>query len=247
MEVLISEIINKKNREALNYFKLYLQEMSKDLVVKIKDVNEKNGFINLIVEGEDLEVFINLLKKTFGLAPKHIDSIKLNPVFKAFILSIENGLQLNAGIIFPKPIKIYITIETLWSQLTYGERESIKAIADQYCLFKGFPLEVRAVCVKEDLIEAALSDKQLQLFWEWRNLPFERVVIGDALINNVRKAINSINVKREIAEIKSLSLFTHVLTCKLGALSKDVALKLQKQLPTSRILSFTPKNIKFDC
>lgn len=247
MEILISEKIDRKPQEALSFFKALIQDLSRDLAVKINDVNEKNGFINLVVEGEDLKAFINFLKKTFGLAPSHIDNVKLNPIFKAFISSIENGIQLDAGIMHPKLVKVYIPIETLWSQLTYGKKEKIEAIATQYCLFKDFPLEVKVVRLKDDKVEAMLSDNQLQLFLEWQTLPFERVIIGDALINEVKKAINLTNVKKEIIEIKSLSLFTHSLTCKLGFSSKIAAFKLQKHLPTSRILSFTPKNVKVDC
>ncbi|MBS7655849.1 DUF2110 family protein [Candidatus Bathyarchaeota archaeon] len=246
MEILISEKINRKT-QALNFFKALIRDLSKGLAVKINDVNEKNGFINLVVEGEDLEAFISFLKKTFGLAPSRIDDIKLNPIFKAFISRIENGIQLDTGIMHPKLVKVYIPIETLWTQLAYGKRERIETITTQYCLFKDFPLEVRAVRLKEDEVEAMLSDKQLQLFWEWQTLPFERVIIGDVLINEVKKAINLTNAKKEIIEIKSLSLFTHSLTCKLGLSSKLIAFKLQKQLPASRILSFTPKNFKVDC
>jgi len=249
LEVLISEKINKKPQETLNFFKILMLEETKELAIKIEKVTEENGFIKLFVEGEDLEVFLNIIKKTFGLAPSHINNLKINPIFKAFISKIQKDkLYLQAGIIHPKPLdNIYIPIETLWSQLTYGKKEDINNIATQYCLFKDFPVEVRAVQVNESYVEAAFSDKQLQLFWEWQNFPFERVIIADTLINEVKKAIKLAHAKMEIAEIKSLSLLTHLLTCKLAISSKDLAFKLQKHLPSSRILAFIPKNVKIDC
>jgi hypothetical protein len=248
MEILISEKIDRKTRESLSFFKTLILRETKELAVEVKNVIEKNGFIKLIVEGEDLEVFLNIIKNNFGLAPSHIDELKINPVFKAFILSIEEDkLYLDAGIIHPKPFKVYIPIRTLWSQLTYGKKENIKTILTQYCLLKDFPVEVRVINIKEDEVEAAFSDKQLQFFWEWQNLPFERVIIADALIDEIKKAVKLAEVKKDVAEIKSLSLLIHLLTCKLAISSKDLAFKLQKYLPTTRILSFTPKNIKIDC
>ncbi|MBS7658018.1 MAG: DUF2110 family protein [Candidatus Bathyarchaeia archaeon] len=248
MEVIISEKVGKRPQETLSFFKSLILKEVKNLLVEIKEVTEKNGFIKLIFEGEDSEVFLNIIKNSFNVAPKSINDLKANPIFKAFVSSIEkNKIYLDAGIILNSDFKIYIPIETLWSQLTYGKKEDIKTILTQYCLFKDFPVEARVIYVSKNEAEAAFSDKQLQFFWELQSFPFERIVIADTLINEVKKAVILANVKKGIAEIKSLSLLIHLLTCKLAVSSGDLALKLQKYLPTARIINFVPKNIKMDC
>jgi len=247
MEILISEKIDKKT-QALNFFEKMILSKTKELAIEVKKVTEEDGFIKLIVEGEDLTIFLNIIKNDFGLAPRHINELKVNPVFKAFISNIqEDKLYLDAGIIQPSPFKVYISIETLWSQLTYGKKEGLKNILTQYCLFKDLPVEVIVASINKDEVEVAFSDKQLHFFGELQTLPFERIIIADALINEVRKAVKLAKAKKYIIEVKSLSLLTHLLTCKLAISSKDLAFKLQKHLPTARILSFIPKNVKVDC
>jgi len=241
MELIVSEKVvdvdvEEGLREAYNIMKKLASGINIDL--EYPEVNER-GWIRIKFFGEDSELFIELLRRKFGITPLSSSEIKIGDIFRGFVTDInEKCLKLDIGISSSEFKDGSYSLSRLQTQLFNGLDASIEEIVNSFCLHKGMPLEVRVVKIDEDgNLDLELSDEQIDYLNEWKKIPVERVIVSGALLKDVFKAIKSAKVDRDIIKTESLSLTIHILTCKLGTDATGIIAKISYFLKRPKFFS----------
>ena len=247
MKVILAEKIEKSLQiDALQQFKLKLGEETKELDVDIKKLDFTLGDWLLVeYNGEDNEIFTELLRRDHGFIPIELAKVKHEQTYRGFIIGNEDrdqGLYIDIGIISPRRSYGLYPLHRIRTQLAEDKAESLKEIAKKFCLYKGIPINVRIEDIKNvKRINLAITDEQESHLKDWNRYPFDRVVVIGAFTNQVRKAIKRTLLSKDIIRLDPLSFTTSLLTCKLGTDAPGVISKLGQELRHAKLYSFIPK------
>jgi hypothetical protein len=247
MKAILAEKIEKPlQRVALQQFNLKLGEETRELDVKIKKLNVTSGeWILIEYDGEDIEIFTELLRRDYGFIPIEVAKIKHEGTYRGFVIGNEEhdrGLYIDIGIISPRRSYGLYPLYRIRTQLGEDKTDSLKEITEKFCLYKGIPLNVRIEGIKNvRRISLAATDEQESCLKDWDRYPFDRVVVLGALYNQIRKAIQINQLTGDIIRLDPLSFTSSLLTCKLGTDAPGVISKLGKELRHAKLFSFIPK------
>ncbi|WP_455282681.1 DUF2110 family protein [[Eubacterium] cellulosolvens] len=247
MKVILAEKIEKSlQREAIQQFNLKLREETKDLDVNIKKIDITSGdWILIEYDGEDNEIFTELLRRDHGFIPIEVAKIKHEETYRGFVIGNEEhdrGLYIDIGIISPRRNYGLYPLHRIRTQLGEDKTKSLKEITEKFCLYKGIPLNVRIEGIKNvRKIILAATDEQESRLKDWDRYPFDRVVVLGAFNNQIKKAIQITQLTRDIIRLDTLSFTSSFLTCKLGTDAPGVISKLGKELRHAKLFSFIPK------
>jgi hypothetical protein len=208
---------------------------------------DEGGHIQLSVEGKDIEVFRNYLDKNIGLAPQDIQSIVKNEVLRAVISGIDEngkGLPLDVGA-FTSKFEGFLKLKVLRAQLADGRKLPLNHIIDLFCLQAGVPIEVRVTNIpkKRGKIYVDLSDRQISVFEDWIFSLLDRILIVGVSRRQIKNALAENENLRNIISLDRLSLFSHVVPCKLGIDSASIANQLRKNFNKASVYLFSPQKI----
>jgi hypothetical protein len=247
MKAILAEKIEKPLQHlALQQLNLKLGEETKELDVKIKKLDVTSGdWILIEYNGEDNEIFTELLRRDHGFIPIEVAKIKHEETYRGFIIGNEEhdrGLYIDIGIISPRRNYGLYPLHRIRIQLGEDKTKSLKEITEKFCLYKGIPLNVRIEDVKKvRKISLAATDEQELRMKEWDRYPFDRVVVLGAMNNQIKKAIQITQLTRDIIRLDPLSFTSSLLTCKLGTDAPGVIAKLGKELRHAKLFSFIPR------
>ncbi len=246
MEIVILEKLLKGDlSRGLRYLNDLLKDLSSGLHVTHRIVGlTERGLIKLEISGDDEEAFREIIRRRSGIAPVDLSNLELSDILRGFIVDsgkVGYGLYIDIGILTPKPIDGLYPLHSIRAQLIEGQQLPIREIINKYSFYDDFPLEVRIVRLEGGKVEVELSDRQRESIAEWNDLPFDRVVIYHALPNDLQSAIRSSGIERDLAGVESLSLTTHLLTCKIGTQAPGIIAKLGPHLKGGRLFSFRPE------
>lgn len=169
------------------------------------------------------------------------------PIRKGFVQRLserEDALWIDVGLESSSPYHVMLRGDRLRAQLFDGRDVSLHSMVARYGFLEDFPLELRmASCEESDRrIQVELSDRQWNLFTEWRQLPLDRITAQDVLNSEVRSAVRRTGLERDLAAIENLSLGTHSLICKLGTDGQGLLPKLGPHLKAARLSVFHPNS-----
>ncbi len=241
---LLERFPQERDRVFLGELEKKLQELSSGLIVNLKISGlSKGGMPRLQVSGEDEEAFLEILRRSFGLAPKSIQDLVDQPIRKGLVLKIleqENLLLVDLGLA-DELLQVMLRGESLRAQLFDGVHIPLRGMVTRYGLLRDFPLEVRVVsCNGSGSIEVELSDRERDLLREWRCLPFDRIIVQNSLESEIIDAVRKVGLERDIAGLENLSFTTHSLVCKLGTDGQGLVRRLGSQLETVKLFVFHP-------
>jgi len=246
LEVVILEKLRKSDLpKGLRYLNDLLKDLASGLHVRhgIIGLTER-GLIKLEINGDDEEAFREIIHLRSGIAPVDLSNLEPSDICRGFITDsgkVGYGLYVDIGILAPKLTDGLYPLHSIRAQLVEGRQLSIRQIIDKYHFYDDFPLEVRITKLKEGRVEVELSDRQRESIAEWSALPFDRVIVYHILPNDLQSALKSSSVERDLARVESLSLTTHLLTCKIGTQAPGIVAKLGSHLRGSRLFSFRPE------
>jgi hypothetical protein len=244
--ILAEKIENPLQREALQQFNLKLIEETKELDVKVKKLDITSGdWIRVEYNGEDNEIFTELLRRDFGFIPIELAKVKHEETYRGFIIGIEErsrGLYIDIGIISPRRSYSLYPLNRIKVQLGEDKTRSLKEITEKFSLHKGIPFNVKIEDIKNiKKISVAATDQQESQIRDWDRYPFDRVIVLGALNYQVKKAIEANRLTRDIIRVDPLSFTCSLLTCKLGTDAPGVIYKLGQDLKHVRLFSFIPR------
>ncbi len=247
MKSILAEKIEKPlHLETLQKFNQKLGEETKELDVEIKRIDFTSGdWIFVEYNGEDNEIFTELLRRDYGFIPVKFSKVKHGEIYRGFIIGDENrgrGIRIDIGIISPRLSYGLYPLHKIKDQLAEDKSESLKEITEKFCLHKGIPINVRIEEIRNvKRISLSVTNEQESYLKDWDRYPFDRVVVIGAFNDQVRKAIKITRLDRDIIKIESLSFTSNILTCKLGTDAPGVISKLGQELRDAKLYSYIPR------
>jgi hypothetical protein len=203
------------------------------------------GWAMIDIKGADQEIFQHLLKQKFPIANSNFQIVEKHGVYGGQITRFNHDLEIDIGVEFPDQVNVIVRLSSLRAQLTEGKPVSVKEIQEAYCLFPGSKVDVRITMISHDepILTGWLADSQVDLFSDWIKSGLDHVVIFNCTIEQLDSAIRETRLERDIVAVESLTLTTHVVTCKLGTDGVGLIPKLGSLLRKSEIKLFIPKRV----
>ena len=247
MKSILAEKIEKPlHLETLQKFNQKLGEETKELDVEIKRIDFISGdWLFVEYNGEDNEIFTELLRRDHGFIPIELTKVKLGETYRGFIIGNEDrgrGIRIDIGIISPRLSYGLYPLHRIRDQLAEDKSESLKEITEKFCLHKGIPINVRIEEIRKvKRISLSVTNEQESYLKDWDRYPFDRVVVIGAFDDQVKKAIKITRLAKDIIRIDPLSFTSSLLTCKLGTDAPGVISKLGQELRYAKLFSFIPR------
>lgn len=225
-----------------------LRKLSSDLEVSSHvEGLTSNGFVKIAVEGSDSEVFIELIKRKFWVAPSDLSEVQVNDNFKAYVTKINperQSIEIEIGPVSTH-FKSEITRDALAAQLSDGRKVPVDKVARAYCIQEGVPVLVRVTSVNPERrhIEAWISDDQASRFEEWRRQRFHRIIAVGGFQDKLREAVRLSKVERDVIELEELAFTAYSLVCKLGTEAPGIIAKIGRYISDFRLYAFLPDRV----
>jgi len=217
-----------------------------EVSAEIADVT-RNRFVKIALAGSDVEVFRELVKRKFGLAPSDLSEIEVNDNFKAYVGKVDVKRQVVHVEMGPVStiFKSELLRGGLTAQLSDGRNVPVETIARTYCIDEDVPILVRVVSVDPEhrRIEAWLSDDQTDRFEQWRRERFHRIIAVGGFHEEIAGAVRRSKTERDVIDIQELALTAHVLVCKLGTDGPGIIAKIGRHASNFRLHAFLPQKV----
>ena len=235
------------NGDSLGEFEEFLKGLCEGLRVELTDLSlVENGWIKIMVSGEDEKVAVRFLEREVGLAPVSIESVKhFSVLYGRVVFSGRSRAEVfvDVGVLSPKPVYAALPLQRLQGQLIDGKKFALERIVELFGLVDGFPLEARIIKIGVDEFRAELTERQLKLYNSWVGSRVDRLVVLGALGERVREAVRRARLKRDVLGVESLDILEHAVICNLGTDAKGLVPKLGGWLPDASFARFSPHRI----
>lgn len=235
------------NGDTLGEFEEFLKGLCEGLRVELTDLSlVENGWIKIMLSGEDEKVAVRFLEREVGLAPVSIESVKhFSVLYGRVVFSGQSRAEVfvDVGVLSPKPVYAAVPLQRLQGQLIDGRKFALGRIVELFGLVDGFPLEVRIIKIGIDEFRVELTERQLKLYNSWVGSRVDRLVVLGALCESVEEAVWKGRLNRDVLGVESLSVLEHVVTCKLGTDAVGLVSRLGRWLPRAGLVVFSPRRI----
>ncbi len=201
-KVVILQPIYGNRERAINSLKALVENELKELDVDFEISVTPEQWAEISLEGEDEEVSENFLVSKYG-TPAH----KAEPgkVYRGFIHAVEEDvLVVNIGI----PVRVEA------GELKALGSGKAKQLAARFGLIRNLPAEIEIIESKGGRPKGRFSQKQLDLWWEWKKVGTDRVIINAATRSEIKSAIKKTGHGRDIYEVERLGLLEHAIVCR---------------------------------
>ncbi len=206
------------------------------------------GWTTLSVDGEDTEIAVELLARTFGVAIIEASKTERHGNYRGMVKNISSsGIVVDIGVERPKPMFVNVKLSSLQAQLADGQKISSRRITECYCISPGTPISIRVTLISSSQIEGWLSDSQIRLFSRWIVSGLERIQVFDCLPNQLDFAIRKAQLERDTVASEQLSLTVQSILCKFGTNAIGLIPRIGSILRKSELKPFIPKRIQEEC
>jgi len=234
------------NQSEIKFAEDFLKLKLKGLRVKTQICGTTpNNWVQASISGEDENIALRYISEEVGICPNTVEEIKKFSRLKGYVASInKNEILIDIGV-SPPEMKARADLQHLQAQLVDGRKIALKKIAELYGLCESLPLIIKALSVneKENSIEAALSETQINMYRKWIKSLLDRLIVIGATRGEITLGLKVTRCMRDVVEIEPLGLFENALTCKLGTNAVGLIPKLGKQFPDAILAIFSPKRI----
>ncbi len=237
MDLVLSERIHPTRRnESVVVLLNKLRQMFHGLEVSvdIKDLTS-SGWPRIRMSGPDEEVSEQILRREIGFSTARSVLLESNIVTKAFVDRIDSradAIVLDIGLDPRENVRVECAASMLQAQLFDGELTTLETMVAKYCIHPGIPISIRIPTphYQSGKIGAMLSDSQSDMFREWKEEPFERLIIQNAFMHEVETVTRQLKLSRDLADTTELSLMVCVMTFKLGTRARGLIPRLGPSL-----------------
>ena len=231
---------------AIELVKEEFASLKTGLSVNIESVGlDERGWVHADFSGPDAEVLTEIVARTYGIASKDLNSLQKGDLTRGVIVdsTVGYGVYVDICLRSSKKTDALYPLHVMRSQLVEGNKLSVREISKRFSLHGGFPLKTRVTNVDSiaQKVDIELSDEQAAYFKNWERFPFDRVVLIGCSKTILKNAVESANLRRDIADIESLGLAVHVLTCKLGTDAPGIIPRIGRFLRGVNAYAFQPR------
>ncbi len=207
------------------------------------------GWAKIDIEGEDREIFQEIISRELGLAQTDLAQIENQSCYFGIVNTVGTDLVVDIGIEKPAPLNVVVGPTALRAQLCDGKLLSCKEITEHYCIHNGSKLAVRITRSDRDgrRLEGWLADSQIELFSNQIASRLERVQVFDCTRQRVEFALRSANLERDVISVDPNTLTMHSVVCKLATNAIGLIPRLGSGLRRSVLMPFLPSRIITRC
>ncbi|MBS7611381.1 DUF2110 family protein [Candidatus Bathyarchaeota archaeon] len=182
-------IYSLHSSKGLKALEKLLNSLIKALRVRVSEYSIKSdGWVEVSLEGEDLEVCLNLLSTVIGILPKTSLDVSEGRILKCRVLTLnQDGLYVDAGL---GNTVITVPMGILKSQVFDGCNMTIENLESLYMLYTDFPVELYVREVHNSSVVCALSWRWLNWAEEIASSGLSRVYIAGVDIDTVENIID---------------------------------------------------------
>jgi hypothetical protein len=238
-----------KKKDNFTLLKREIEDNIKDLDVTISTIIfEDDGFITLSLEGEDELAAYNYLVSLYGKSTD-LSELKEGDTVKGYICSsgkVGFGVFVDIGIKEPYSVDALLPLFSLRDQLAEGKTIPVRKIIQMYGLIDNFPIEItmQKVSVGLKKAEAQLSEKQIEIFENWKEEGLDKLLIFGAFRHEIVSALTKSNHSKDIISIDNLGWMENVITCKFNTNAKGLIPSIGRILHKARFEIFSPSFIR---
>jgi hypothetical protein len=208
----------------------------------------RHGWVEVCVSGQDERVAMRFLAENIGFCPKGLDEVQVFSLVKGFVgnwAKNRNELRLDVGLASPSNVETVVPLQRLQAQLCDRRKIALKKLVELFGLCQNMPLQVRILNFDPEAMyfEAELSEWQRKEFTGWVRSLLDRLLIFGSSCDEVREAVKTSGVGRDVIGVESLGMFEQVIVCKLGTDAVGLVPKIGRLLRSSTLGVFNPKKI----
>ena len=205
------------------------------------------GWAQINVTGEDTEIISELIAKRFDVAPTELREIEPQGNYKAEIIGSDaRGLKFDIGF-GTKILGCLIPTINLNAQLADGKPIPLRLLIECYCLYPGVRVGVRVATKSDHEIEGWLSDRFVDGVAAWVTTGLDRILVLECFRKEVELAVLKAHLTRDVLAVRSMTLTSQSVLCKLGTDAVGLIPKLGHFLRKQPLKPFQPKKISSRC
>ena len=233
-----------------------LSEIRDDLKLKLQGLKveakimgtEIDRRVQIALVGEDKEIAINLIGKEIGFCPVNFENLGKFSTLKGYIEASDTNsteLKVDVGVFQPKIFPATLPLSRLRAQLVGGKKISLSKLCEFFGLSEDLPLKVRITNLhkKTGLIAIELSKQQVEEYATWQDALLDKLIVLGVPFHQVRNTVMRLKLKRDVICVERLSIFSHVLTCKLGTDAVGLIPKIGRILKSAKFAVYSPRRI----
>jgi len=227
-----------------------LSKLKEDLSVSAAIVGfTDNGWVKIDIEGQDREIFQEIISREFGVAQVDLAQIENQSSYLGIVNAVGSDLAVDIGMERPASLNVAVSPRALRAQLCDGKLISCKEITEHYCIHNGSKLAIRVTRLDRDArrLEGWLADSQIELFSDQIASRLERIQVFDCTRQRIEFALRTLNLQRDVISVEPNTLTTHSVVCKLGTNAIGLIPKLGSVLRRSGMMPFLPGRIVARC
>jgi len=216
-----------------------------DVEIKLQHFSQL-GWPVVEINGDDVEIFGELLTEKIGVTPYNLSRIELHGNYRGTVKSFDSDLIVDIGLEQPKAAYVKVKLSSVRAQLADGKGWlPPREIQELYSLVPETPISIRITkCQNESKLEGWLSDTQTKMFDDWINCGLDRIQVYDCLRPRLDWAMTKAKLERDVVSIDQMNLTTHSVLCKVGTDAVGLIPKLGAILRQSELRPFIPQRVK---
>jgi hypothetical protein len=234
------------------YFKAnlekYLTELKGDLTATVTFQGfSRTGWSQIDVTGADAEIVTYIISSRLGIAQTRQDELELPQVCDAQITGPDaRGLKFDVGL-DSQSVTPIIPVGHLRAQLADGKPLPLAQLVEYYCLYAGEKISVRITTKVDNVIEAWLSDPQVELLSHRITSGLDRIEAFDCFKYDADSAVTKAHLARDVIAVERETLTLQSIVCKLGTDAIGLIPKLGHVLRKQKLQPFLPRRIVSRC
>jgi len=220
-----------------------LRRIASGLHLDLDRVDFRDGWIKVVFSGDDATVFAEAVRRRFGEVPGKLEDLVRGRVYKGWITRRTGyGAYVDIGILWPRKDALY-PLYACRAQLCDGYKLPMSKISETFGLVDGLPLRAWVERIEAGpKLYVRLSEAQEAELREWAELPFQRVLVVGALIEEVHSALEEAECRWDVTDIQSMSLTTHIAVCKIGTHAPGIIAKVGSLLRGAKLFAIFPRS-----
>ncbi|MHA1303987.1 MAG: DUF2110 family protein [Candidatus Heimdallarchaeaceae archaeon] len=238
---------NHSTKKALEFI---LHDEFHELDIEIKNITfTKEGYAELLIEGEDEQIVENYLQRTYGTKRSIADMQVGDIVYGRFLKTdqVNFGLFVEVGAITTtRNIDALFPLYEQRKQLAQNKTVPMKKIVRAYGIVENLPLFFEIT--EKQIIGAKLKVKLTEESLDWLTKPIrekkEALIITGTSTRMIKEVLKKTNHSQDIDIIERIGVLEHRLICKKGTRAEGLIPEIGYLLKGAKLGAQIPSRVQ---